>query len=306
MSEQKANSDAAEITVPMRKYITFANDSDGAHQLYVATFNCLAPRYSTAEAFPKINPAYLRFSHRFPLLMQEIKQANADILCLQEVDEDVISMIAAELGRTFVNISFDCNVGDSDPLKLAIFWRKYQFSMIKAQALMLDEESSKRVRGMHVRLVLPGNGKRFDVVNLHLKSKPENDEVRAQELATMKKILFEQNIFNNNTALILAGDFNSVPTSKSIGSLFNWAYSFKEAHTGTDDDCTLPDVPPTSAKFRNDTKYCLVSDYLFYCGKVRALAYLRRFDARDKSDYLLPTEDYGSDHLLTAAKFELY
>ena len=109
-----------------------------------------------------------------------------------------------------------------------------------------------------------------------------------------------------NTALILAGDFNSVPTSKSIGSLFNWAYSFKEAHTGTDDDCTLPDTPPTSAKFRNDTKYCLVSDYLFYCGKVRALAYLRRFDARDKSDYLLPTEDYGSDHLLTAAKFELY
>eukprot|EP00882_Tetradesmus_deserticola_P021706 GHRQ01023503.1.p1 GENE.GHRQ01023503.1~~GHRQ01023503.1.p1 ORF type:complete len:141 (+),score=23.17 GHRQ01023503.1:276-698(+) len=56
------------------------------HPFRVATFNILADGLAQSGDFFKVPISCLMWEHRLPLIMQEIRAANADIICLQELN----------------------------------------------------------------------------------------------------------------------------------------------------------------------------------------------------------------------------
>ena len=56
--------------------------------LRVMSYNILAQPYATQRAFPYAFPEILDFNYRSPRIMQDLRQINADIVCLQELTVD--------------------------------------------------------------------------------------------------------------------------------------------------------------------------------------------------------------------------
>jgi len=47
----------------------------------------LCQKYSDSKAFPHTDPGCLEFENRKSMLEQEIVESNADLICLEEVDQ---------------------------------------------------------------------------------------------------------------------------------------------------------------------------------------------------------------------------
>ena len=61
--------------------------SGGLTTVRILTYNTLSQSLINRTVFPAASAIALKFKGRFTRLVGEIKKANADILCLQEVDQ---------------------------------------------------------------------------------------------------------------------------------------------------------------------------------------------------------------------------
>jgi hypothetical protein len=59
----------------------FGSEADA--RVSVLQFNALADALATTASFPLVDPACLAWSHRLPLLLEEITRHQPDIVCLQ-------------------------------------------------------------------------------------------------------------------------------------------------------------------------------------------------------------------------------
>src|SRR5438034_6979626 len=63
----------------------------------VATYNVLASAYIKPQWYPNTPNELLRPEHRIPALSQYARQLDADILCLQEVEDTTFGNLGAAL-----------------------------------------------------------------------------------------------------------------------------------------------------------------------------------------------------------------
>jgi len=61
------------------------------------TYNILAPSYANPQQYPQLPPEELSWERRFPALRAYLVSLQADVLCLQEVEEPAYRVLAAEL-----------------------------------------------------------------------------------------------------------------------------------------------------------------------------------------------------------------
>ncbi len=201
-------------------------------------WNILAPINATTEAFPAVNPQWLTWEHRWPLIKARLLGENADIITLQEVDD--ISL--ADLEPFFTEQGYDYHTHVPDGQRR---------TGILTAAKMTDGNPNIKfvMRHIDARMMVvtvslnSASGQRVRVVNFHLKAGAGNDEIRCQQIDSFF-------MTSPSADLIIAGDMNSEPNSTPLLALESKfevrnAYDTRILHPGFEDKYTTMKVRKT-------------------------------------------------------------
>mmetsp|Transcript_8633 Transcript_8633/g.32491 ORF Transcript_8633/g.32491 Transcript_8633/m.32491 type:complete len:791 (-) Transcript_8633:686-3058(-) len=184
----------------------------------VASWNILADAYCATEDST-------RWSFRAPLIEEVVREVDADLLCLQEVDQDL-----ADLARRH---GYDCCRRlrpAAKPDGCAFLWRAQRLRLKAEQVVDFDRQvgrddrnfsSFRRHNIAHVGLFEDGEtGQHLLVANVHFYWNPRHEEVKVVQcyntLVTLQKVLDEWHTLSEGPAkplVIFAGDTNSTPGS---------------------------------------------------------------------------------------------
>ena len=138
----------------------------------------------------------------FPTLFDIIyflKNSDADVICLQEVNESAkvgfqVSSLKEELG---MNAHYGANVVNLNSSYGLVTYSKYK--IISQNHVYLS--SSKEQRGF-LHTIIDVKGKRVNIINVHLGTNKEEQEIQLKELKDFLSNLKDQ-------TYIIAGDFNA-------------------------------------------------------------------------------------------------
>ncbi|XP_066561340.1 protein angel homolog 2 isoform X2 [Amia ocellicauda] len=164
----------------------------------------------------------LEWSHRFSSILKEFEMYDADILCLQEVQEDHYKkQIKPSLESLGYHCEYKVRTGRK-PDGCVIGFKQFKFSLVSCQPVeyfrhgipLLDRDNVGLV--LLLRPALPGGSvPSLCVANTHLLYNPRRGDIKltqlAMLLAEMGKVARQQD--GSYCPIILCGDFNSVPSS---------------------------------------------------------------------------------------------
>lgn len=222
--------------------------SDG-RRFRVVSYNLLADyyadkEYSRTEFYPYCPIYALDIGYRKLLFINEILSYNADLVCLQEVDEKIFDWdLKLKLGREGFKGTMQ-RKGDTRE-GLATFYHETKFELIEKYGFSLGHEIEKapyfqplyeqiknneklceRILSLSTALqVTVLKSKALDryliVANTHLYFHPDADHIRLLQIGFF--MLYVEHIFKktkevfklseDQLAVLFCGDFNSVPES---------------------------------------------------------------------------------------------
>lgn len=205
----------------------FVSKDPSSFKFRIVSYNVLAQCYAKQKQFTKCKPEHLKWDYRKKVLIELLAELDADILCLQEVD-NYDKFWERELGKAGYFGAYKQRNSHLKP-KLdgcATFFRASKFQLIRNVGLELDHvDSCKGLEGAPsfethnvalLSLFAPIGVPRccFCVANLHLFWDPSYDNLKIAQAKAV--VLAAQNLARSldvPAPIILAGDFNSVPTS---------------------------------------------------------------------------------------------
>jgi endonuclease/exonuclease/phosphatase family metal-dependent hydrolase len=281
---------------PLAKVILKAHPEHPS-ELKVTTYNVLAPDY----VFEKSDPAKPRSQYtqcekaaleptlRQKGLIKDLLNSNADILCLQEVEEEALFKPAlASLSPLEYEGIFTQKVKPDDrpqPLDgCALFYKKKNVEEILRKNIIYKDGSG------HIAqlVILNYQGQYLGVVNTHLKWK-DDDAFAMQELAA---ILEAKEEYPQVASWIICGDFNVNPTSKALEQLTKSGFTTTTTKTSN---------PTCKAELEVNKVKTLVDiwpDYIFTIALTVAPENIQDI----KLEKALPTVDIHSDHVELSAR----
>jgi len=203
--------------------------------LRVLQWNILADGLAQAGDFIRVDPAVLEWPYRLPLILAELQEADADVICLQEVNryEDLASVLrtAGYEGFFFPKLMSPAAKYHCPSDGTALFWRTARLRLQHPQAVQGTYfEQADKIAGcagaggfvIAVLQDLAAGGRSLLVASTHLKAK----EGAALELVRVKQM--EQLLKAVGAAraaagagvsqlavipVIITGDLNDVPSS---------------------------------------------------------------------------------------------
>lgn len=281
--------------------------------LRVLTWNVLADGLAQEGNFAKCAQEVLEWDVRGPEVVRLLLQAEADVLCLQEVNTfaprgDLVGL-ETELSRAgyegvFVaKRSSPCVRLGFPPDGVCIFYRKARLQPAGDlfSAAYLTEAGEEQSQ---VRIVLPLR----DMVTkhtvcfatTHLKAKSGEEGVRTLQARQLLEDV--ERIGGEDGRIIVVGDFNAVPSEEAVslfvGSGFAsaWGLPPEEGHF-------------TTWKFRSNegkvTEKRATIDYQFYRGSLRPVARFAQMGVEEIGPDGLPCRAYPSDHLAVVVDYEV-
>lgn len=219
------------------------------HTLKVISYNILADKYALGGYHSYCPPEYLAWSHRLPLIMEELDGYNMDLLMLQEVeqasfDNEFLPMMrnrgyeGSFLARHLPEVA-------GPPEGVALFFRASLFRLVhemhhvifsdsppfqlptRTGSRELDEcvdQFLKRPEGALLALLehLPSK-KLVLAASVHLFWNPRYPDVKvlqAMALCSEIKKLLENKMGTIDVPVVIGGDFNSI-ASKRIPDAFD-------------------------------------------------------------------------------------
>lgn len=204
-----------------------AGDREGAAQLSVLSYNVLSEYYCSKKQFPYCEDRWLSWEHRLPVIVAELLQLRADVICLQEVmpavfedellpvlqEHGYVGSYAQKMAKTegcamFVNaekigeVQFDCMV-------LA---ERFAATLGTAPAAYPHLGYSLAQRSEVAQAAtFTLNGVQITVCNSHLYWNPQEPDLKAVQACLVLDWLNSTTAPRENHAVIWAGDFNSLP-----------------------------------------------------------------------------------------------
>ncbi|KAK8846078.1 hypothetical protein M9Y10_020079 [Tritrichomonas musculus] len=188
----------------------------------LVSYNILAPQFVNSSFFPFSPQKYLDSKYRIPLIKDEIVRLTPDIVCLQEVDENIFQndLNPFFTSKNFTGVFFSkSNTGAGQ----ATFIHKNSFVLVGSHTLELRTHRlastlsnyNELSRHLSCAVITLLKSYKHDiyivVVNIHLYYKREAHEIRTSQLylAIMAAIEFahSKEIFQYD--IIISGDFNS-------------------------------------------------------------------------------------------------
>lgn len=204
----------------------------------VLSWNCLADCYAQGAFANRSNHSKaLRWSYRSNRIFEILRQQNADIVCLQEVDhfEDEYKPFLSAMDYNVVYVQRN---GREDGILIAVKRCKFvileedvvQFDdLARFEGLGFSEAQRNRFRKQNVALILllrlrgqnideeTGHEHSFTVCTTHMYWNPSLPQVKlAQARYLLERLTYVRRQDGlTPDASVLTGDFNSLPTSKT-------------------------------------------------------------------------------------------
>lgn len=194
------------------------------HLLFtVMSYNLLAHDllHSHMYLYDKHKPNALVWKHRSQLLYSEIQEANADILCLQEVQEDQLRTFYRRLNHLGYASIYKKRTGHNVD-GVAIYYKKDVFELVDHTSVeyyqpgisILDRHNV----GLIAKLAIKANPSRYLVVaTTHLLYNPNRHDVKLAQtqvlLAEVERFAFKGFSYGISTywPVIITGDMNFEP-----------------------------------------------------------------------------------------------
>lgn len=258
-----------------------------------------------------MDPAHLKWEHRFELFKTMFRKNPPDVVCLQEVNHyDQIRGFMGEIGYASLEEPFNkVAVDGKEPRDcMATFWKREIFKGIKSGTHRLsmswDPVKYPQVVGF-VHLTHRRTGKELVVVCTHLKAKPEFEQVRVDQASFIMGLLYQE----CHLPVVICGDMNALPNSDVIkkirsGGAFDFGGVLLRGHSSAYDlaDPTLY----TTAKNRNGKLETRCSDYIFYNSGLLCDSNERLPPLEGVPESGLPTARFPSDHLFLVSTFQFW
>jgi CCR4-NOT transcription complex subunit 6 len=261
-----------------------------SNDIQIATYNILVPYmiYTTKYEHIKKEPSIMWF-YRWEMIKREINYYNPDIICLQEVQNDLFYRDILPYFQSikymghFITMEpilienrFTEKFNSSNVLGIATFYRIDKFRLDRIHTFEYINIATKlnpdipiqRLNHRYGNLILQLENiitnKQFLISNIHIISKSTLEDIKTYmiylTLQNANKLTNKHNI-----PYILCGDFNSVPNS----------CIYKGITTGINDNIFESDIKNITDKIIKPilesptvyTKYPLTSCYASICGK---------------------------------------
>ncbi|KAI4795816.1 hypothetical protein KUCAC02_029629 [Chaenocephalus aceratus] len=302
--------------------------SSAAFDFSVMSYNILSQQLlqDNAYLYRHCPPAVLSWDYRRPNLLAEIQQHDADILCLQEVQEDHYE---EQLKPALQALGYQCEFKKrtgSKPDGCAVIFKSSRLSLLSSNPVEYFQRDDALLDRDNVGLVLllrPKDARSQSdassficVANTHLLYNPRRGDIKLAQLAIL---LAEINRLSrlpdgSTNPVVLCGDFNSTPRSPLYSFLANGSLEYKglqssmtlgispQCHRGAISNLT---VEPGTTAYVTDTE--LVPPPSLPGG--RGLTLLGRLSLVGQSELKkvngLPNQNHSSDHLPIFARFRL-
>jgi len=265
----------------------------------LVSWNLLAPVYATPEKFPRSNADDLKWSFRQPRILSRLKDTDADVLFLQEVQIDLWEELYSELQSRGYNGILQ-EVARGHPIANAVLVRD-------GFAEIVAHESRSRV----LIVILDCQGRHLYLANVHLDAGygHDKDETRFNQIQSLMKRLYKhvQEIGSKEPCIVIAGDFNMRSNNAVYHLLQTGTLPDNQSVT---DRVVLPQLPllplfdayqqqpPTPGPVRMTYTGGAVLDYMWISKYLRPVeTWQSHPDAANELYANWPSDQHPSDHL---------
>lgn len=253
----------------------------------VITYNILANAYLRPELYARVPAEVLEPVSRRQALLKKVSGANADIICLQEVEPAVFDHLDVSLNAQGYTGHFTPK-GQNRPDGCAMFIRTPRFTVQTFEELYYADGAKKGKNSGHAAQVacLEYELGTVGIINTHLRwDPPEEAEENRWGIAQIMEVLEHVGRMNSGEQII-CGDFNVTPKNSLIALLRD--KGFQDAFSGS----------PTPTCYANGQTEKL--DYLVHSAGLSSEA-MEVADIRNVE--YLPSFEHPSDHIILGAYF---
>jgi len=161
------------------------------HRFKILQWNVLADGLAQHGDFVKVPPEVLEWDYRMPLMLAEVAESEADIICIQELNHfKQLHHQLEPLGYLGTFLAKQCSPANKYKCPadgLAIFYNTKRFEAVGSPAghIYLDKEGQRQSQGfLQVHLRDLASGQELLVVTTHLKSKEgiKEEQVRTRQI----------------------------------------------------------------------------------------------------------------------------
>ncbi|XP_053370799.1 protein angel homolog 2 isoform X1 [Clarias gariepinus] len=198
--------------------------SVGAFDFSVMSYNILSQELllSNTYLYRHCNPYVLQWHHRFSNLIAELEHHSADIMCLQEVQEDHYQR---QIKPRLEHLGYQCEYKRRTGRKLdgcMIAFKKSHFTLSSLHPVEFFRQGIQILDRDNVGLIVvlkpaleSGLDRSICVVTTHLLYNPRRGDIKLAQLALLLAEISRVALQDDGTTcpVLLCGDFNSVPTS---------------------------------------------------------------------------------------------
>jgi len=279
----------------------------GKPRFSVLSWNTLADGLAQNGSFSRCPASALAFSHRLPLLLEEIYRHDADIVILQEVNRhEAFDSALSERGYVgaFARKAFSACTGLGFPEDgVAIFFRASRFKLVDApkQAAYVSDGHPMSQCWLSLSLLDKEAQRPLLVATTHLKAKNTKEFAalrlnQARQLVTVLEATVEMSE-RERPGIVLGGDFNALLSEACCEEITRSQLELTP--------CTR-DVPPELAfstwKYRrsddgSEFEKCCVIDHMWHCAQLTHVATRAQPTKEECGPGALPSPAYASDHL---------
>lgn len=255
------------ITFQKRRELGSQPCDDGNGSFRVMTYNVLFDGYTTSirakrNLFPYVDPAVIKETYRAQLIFQDIEESNSDIVCLQEVGEDLYNSFYEPMLRTLGFDGFYSGKSGSTREGCATFIRLSKFRACQQHTLSISVAATesgadpavdallaefpeiaagvRRVPSIAQIMVLAmtsDESKRVLVSNTHLFYREDSHMIRLVQCATLVRTLYSyrselQQESNDSVvpAVVMCGDYNATPGTITTDYVLNGVVHSSHRH----------------------------------------------------------------------------
>jgi len=255
--------------------------------LRILSYNILAPSYARPERYPFTDRRLLAWEARRDRLEARLRESDADVLCLQEVEDWVFHYLRGRL-ETAGYQGLYAQKGQRRPDGCATFYRADRIPLLDSRSFQYRDGAGACDSG-HVALVarFDVNGQTTSVVNTHIRWDVPN-ACGASHIGYRQVTELLEKASDNSSATIVCGDFNAGPEKDFIQKMV--AFGFLDAYAA---------APQPTANSECRAKRI---DYIFHTAEFESEPMpLPRID--DVTP--LPSETEPSDHLPICATLKV-
>ncbi|NXD98216.1 ANGE2 protein, partial [Chaetorhynchus papuensis] len=198
--------------------------SEATFDFTVMSYNILSQNLleDNSHLYKHCRQRLLFWTYRFPNILQEIKELDADVLCLQEVQED---HYRTEIKSSLESLGYHCEYKmrtGRKPDGCAICFKTSKFSLISSKPVeffrrdipLLDRDNVGLVLLLRPRFHCKASAA-ICIANTHLLYNPRRGDIKLTQLAMLLAEIASIAPQKDGSfcPIIICGDFNSVPGS---------------------------------------------------------------------------------------------